>query len=127
MVKKFNDEITKEIIKLYEEGIPLKYCASAVGIDRTTIYRWVEKGKKAKSGKYHDFYLNMQRARASFIAHHQQKIAENKDWRASQYLLQVTSPDVYVVTEQTEVKSEVNIVNDDFKDLDIYKEHETIF
>ena len=90
----------------YGNGMPLKYCADSVGIARQTIYDWMNKGKKAKSGKYHDFYLEMQRAKSKFIAHHIQKIGENKSWMSSQYLLQVTDPEQFVVAEKQQIEAE---------------------
>ena len=66
----------------------------------------MNKGKKAKSGKYRDFYLDMQRAKSKFIAHHIGKIQDNKSWMSSQYLLQVTDPDEFVVAEKQKIESE---------------------
>ena len=66
----------------------------------------MNKGKKAKSGKYRDFYLDMQRAKSKFISHHLQKIEANKSWMSSQYLLQVTDPDEFVVAEKQKIESE---------------------
>lgn len=104
---KFSDEICECLIESYSNGIPLKYCADSVGIARQTVYDWMNKGKEQKRGKYHQFYLDMQKAKAKFILHHQMKIRDNKDWRASQYLLQCVDPDDYVVTEKKQVKAEV--------------------
>ena len=90
----------------HSEGLPLKYCADIVGIDRRTIYNWMEKGEKARSGKYREFYLDMQKARAKFILHHQRKIANSPSWMASQYLIQCVDPDEYVVAEKQKIESE---------------------
>ena len=90
----------------YGNGMPLKYCADSVGIARQTIYDWMNKGKKAKSGKYHDFYLEMQRAKSKFISHHLQKISDNKSWMSSQYLLQVTDAEQFVVAEKQQIEAE---------------------
>lgn len=106
---KFNDDITQNLVSFYSDGLPLKHCASAVGISRDTLYRWMKKGKEAKSGKYHQFYKDMQKARAKFIAYHQKKINDSKDWRASQYLLQVTSPADYVLENKYKIESEQKV------------------
>ena len=90
----------------HSEGLPLKYCADIAGVDRRTIYNWMDRGEKAKSGKYRDFYLDMQKARAKFILHHQRKIANSKSWMASQYLIQCVDPDEYVVAEKQKIESE---------------------
>lgn len=120
---KFNEETTKELIKKYSNGIPLKQCASAVGIDRSTVYLWMNKGKKSKKGKYHQFYLDMQRARAKFIAYHHKKINESNDWRASQYLLQVTDPEHYIVKKDINIesKSKVDYSSDNVFDKELFE------
>lgn len=111
MVTKFNDEITRRIVELHSEGVPIKYCADAVGIHRDTIYDWLNKGKKAKSGKYKKFYHDMQKARSDNIKYHLTKIADSKSWTASQYLLQVMDSETFVVAEkqQVEAKMEADI------------------
>ena len=103
---KFNEEICKCLVEFYADGIPLKYCADAVGINRSTIYDWMKKGEKAKSGKYKQFYLDMQKARAKFIAKNVKDIQDNKSWMAKQYLLQVTDPEQFVVAEKQQIESE---------------------
>ena len=103
---KFNEEICKCLVEFYADGIPLKYCADAVGINRSTIYDWMEKGAKAKSGKYKKFYLDMQKARAKFIQKNVKEIQDNKSWMAKQYLLQVTDPEQFVVAEKQHIEAE---------------------
>lgn len=107
---KFTEEVCQCLIENYSKGIPLKYCADAAGINRKTIYDWMNKGKKAKSGRYHQFYKDMQKAKSKFISHHLQKIGDSKSWMSSQYLLQVTDPEQFVVAEKQEM--EANVKND---------------
>lgn len=107
---KFNDEICECLVEFYSDGMPLKYCADAVGINRSTIYDWMKKGEKAKSGKYRKFYQDMQKARAKFIKKNMQDIQDSKSWMAKQYLLQVTDPEQFVVAEKQEM--EANVKND---------------
>ena len=106
---KFNEDTCKCLIENHGKGIPLKQCADIAGISRATLYNWMNKGEKSKRGKYHDFYLNMRRARAKFIAHHIQKVEDSKDWKASQYLLQCVEPESFVVKEKREIQAEANI------------------
>lgn len=105
---KFNEEITKQIIENHASGLTIKDCAAIAGIHRTLLHKWIKRGKEAKSGKYHDFYLAMKKARAEFIKVQLQRIAESKDWRASRYLLQTVDPENYVITEKQAVKAEVD-------------------
>lgn len=104
---KFNEETCKCIVENYSEGLTITDCADIAGVARETVHRWMKKGETARSGKYKQFYLDMQRARAKFKKHHHMKIAESKDWRASQYLLQVTDTERYVVTEKKQVEADV--------------------
>lgn len=106
-ITKFNEETCKCLVDNYSKGLTITDCANIAGIDRRTVHRWIEKGEKARSGKYKQFYLEMQKAKSRFKEHHLRKIAEAKDWRASQYLLQVTDSETYVVTEKKQVNADV--------------------
>ena len=103
---KFNEDTCQCLIENHGKGIPLKQCADIAGISRTTLYNWMNKGEKSKRGKYHDFYVDMQRARAKFISHHIQKIGNSNSWMASQYLLQCVDPDEFVVAEKQQIEAE---------------------
>jgi hypothetical protein len=115
---KFSEEICECLVENYGNGIPLKYCADSVGIARSTLYYWMDKGKNAKSGKYRKFYLEMQRAKSKFISHHMQKISESKNWQASQYLLQVTDTEQFIVKEKREIEANANIKTELIKQLE---------
>ena len=106
-ITKFNEETCKCLVDNYSKGLTITDCANIAGIDRRTVHRWIEKGEKARSGKYKQFYLEMQKAKSKFKEHHLRKIAEAKDWRTSQYLLQVTDSETYVVTEKKQVNADV--------------------
>ena len=103
---KFSEDTCKCLVENHGKGLPIKDCADIAGIDRTLVYKWMDKGKKSKRGKYHDFYVDMQRARAKFKAHHMQKIGNSNSWMASQYLLQCVDPDEFVVAEKQKIESE---------------------
>lgn len=104
---KFTPEIADKIVELHSKGLPIKYCAEAVGIGRKTVYNWLKKGEEAKSGRYCEFHRDMQMARADFIAYHHQQVASSKDWKAHQYLLQCVAPSDYVVEEKTKISADV--------------------
>lgn len=104
---KFNEQICKELCTAHENGLPLNACANLCGISRQSVHNWLKEGKNAKTGKKREFYNNWQRANARFQAYHLKKINDSKDWRASQYLLQVTSPDDYVIEEKTRINADV--------------------
>lgn len=128
---KFNSQICEELCALHSEGLPQKSCASLVGIDRKTLYNWIQKGKKAKSGKYRDFYLDWLKAEAEYEKEHLEHISNSPSWLAHQYLLQVKDPEMYVVAEKQEmdatvnadarVNADIDVTSDEFmkKELDI--------
>lgn len=103
---KFSDEICNCLIENYGKGLPLKYCADIAGVHRNTVTNWMNKGEAARSGKYREFYLDMQKARSKFISKNLQDIQDNKSWMAKQYLLQVTDPEQFVVAEKQQIEAE---------------------
>ena len=133
MATKFNDQICEELCVLHAEGLPQKTCADLVGIDRRTLYNWIQAGKNAKSGKKRDFYLRWIRSAAKFEREHLNKISDSTSWLAHQYLLQVKDPETYVVAEKQEmettvkadatVNADVDLTSDDFmnKELELMK------
>lgn len=106
MATKFNDQICEELCALHAEGLPQKSCADLVGIDRRTLYNWIQAGKNAKSGKKRDFYLRWIRAAAKYEREHLNKISDSTSWLAHQYLLQVKDPETYVVAEKQQIEAE---------------------
>lgn len=114
---KFNEEVCKCIVDNYSEGLSITDCADIAGVARETIHRWMKKGETARSGKYKQFYQDMLQARVKFKKYHIQKVAESKDWRASQYLLQVTDQN-FIVTEKKQVEANANIKTELIKALE---------
>jgi hypothetical protein len=117
MATKFNEQICEELCALHSEGLPQKSCADLVGIDRKTLYNWIQKGKKAKSGKYREFYINWIRASAKYEREHLNYISDSPSWMAHQYLLQVKDPETYVVAEKQEM--EANLKTDASVNVDM--------
>ena len=106
MATKFNDQICEELCTLHAEGLPQKTCADLVGIDRKTLYNWIQQGKKARSGKKRDFYIRWVRAAAKYEREHLNQISDSSSWLAHQYLLQVKDPETYVVAEKQQIEAE---------------------
>lgn len=102
---KFNEQVCEELCALHEEGLPQKSCADMLGIARKTLYNWLQKGEKAKSGKYRQFYLNWLRASARYERKHLGHISDSSSWLAHQYLLQVKDPETYVVAEKQQIEA----------------------
>ena len=106
MATKFNEQICEELCILHSEGLSQKTCADLVGIDRKTLYNWIQQGKKARSGKKREFYLRWIKAAAKYERVHLKKISDSSSWLAHQYLLQVKDPETYVVAEKQQIESE---------------------
>ena len=106
LMAKFSEDVCRCIVENYSEGLTISDCADIAGVARETVHRWMKKGENARSGKYKQFYIDMLRARAKFKKHHQRKIADSNSWMASQYLLQVTDPETYVIAEKQQIEAE---------------------
>lgn len=106
---KFNEERCSIILDARASGMTKKECAGIAGISDRTLDYWLEKGKNAKSGKYRAFYFEYLKANLEFVKYHRDKIAEHKDWHASQYLLQVNESGKYNQTQKVESKVEAEV------------------
>ena len=103
---KFSQDICNDLCQLYGQGLSQVDCAEICGINPRTLYRWIEKGKNAKSGKYRQFYLQWKKARAEYKRMHISKINNSPSWLAHQYMLQVMDPETYVVAEKQQIEAE---------------------
>ena len=66
MAKRYNQKLTPELSARFCEAISKGYSIGAacaeVGIARKTYYNWYNRGKEAKSGKYKQFYCDVDNA-----------------------------------------------------------------
>lgn len=106
---KFSEEVCSIILDARSSGMTKEECAGLAGISVRTLDRWLEKGEKAKSGKYRNFYVEYLKANLEFVKYHRDKISEHKDWHASQYLLQVNESGKYNQTQKVESKVEAEV------------------
>ncbi len=104
---KFSEELGERICALHKRGLPLKSCAKKCRINRSTLQRWLKKGKEARSGKYKEFYLDWLQADAEYELYHIDHISDAPSWLAHQYLLQVRDPETYVVADKQEMETTV--------------------
>ena len=52
---KLTSELANKILESLRAGIGRNATIEAAGVGRTTFYRWLELGVRARSGKYRDF------------------------------------------------------------------------
>ena len=92
---KFSNEIIKIILKARESGLNQKECASIAGINEATLYKWLNKGKKARSGKDKKFYDDFELAKIKSKLFHLKKIHEEEAWTASAWYLERVYPEEF--------------------------------
>jgi hypothetical protein len=61
---KLSPERANKILESLRAGIGRNATIEAVGVGRTTFYRWLELGAKTRSGKYRDFRNRIRQAEA---------------------------------------------------------------
>ena len=78
------------IIRAIKKGCTYKLAAELGGVHEATLHRWLAQGKKATHGKYADFYIKVQRARAEQAQLMLSRIEKHtlKDWKASAWMLE---------------------------------------
>jgi transposase len=99
------------IIKYIRNGAHLSHAANAVGIDDTTIYRWVKWGIEDPESLYGLFVEDLQRAKGLAILRNVtivQRAAED-DWNAAKWLLSVLDPQVF--GNKSTVKTELSTID----------------
>lgn len=121
MAKKYNAKLTPELSARFCEAISKGYSIGAacaiVGISRQTYYNWYDKGKNAKSGKYKQFYCDVDNAEDKATHRAEKPIIDAipRDAREAKWWLIKRRQDLYgerTYTEakiDAEVKSEVTV------------------
>ena len=122
---KFNDETIEIILKARESGLNQKECAEVAEINEATLYKWLNKGKEARSGKYKKFYNDFQIAKNRNKLFHLKKIHEAEAWTASAWYLERVYPEEFGRKDRMELnhegKVEVNkTVKEEEKEADEY-------
>ncbi len=71
-------------------------CAESAGLEPATVYKWMAVGKKESSGPFHDFFIEVKRARADgskmLLARIAKAGQDPKHWQANAALLAMTEP-----------------------------------
>lgn len=123
---KFNDDIRETIYELVSKGYTYKDICAVCGIVESTFYEWINRGKKAKSGKYKEFYLNVEKAKSlrknNLIDKLIEKTDARDDWKGYAWLLErgygdeFARPEVKIKQEvESKVEAEVKVP---FQDLE---------
>jgi len=88
---KLTKELIKEAYKLVAAGNYDKDVYPILGIDKSTWYRWLSEGEKAKSGLKREFYETIKKAEKEAIARNValiQRAAQEGNWQAAAWWLE---------------------------------------
>jgi DNA invertase Pin-like site-specific DNA recombinase len=89
---KFTEDVRETIYKLVRKGYPYKDICAVCDIDESTFYKWIDRGKKAKSGKYKEFVVELDKAKAerknNLVSELLEMGRSREDWKALAWLLE---------------------------------------
>ena len=93
---KLTPERQADFVKAVEAGGTYKMAAARIGVDESTVYAWLKKGREAESGVYHDFHHSAQVATDKcglrWLAEIQTLAKQKQDWKAYAWLLERRFP-----------------------------------
>ena len=114
---KFDSETTRRLVDLVRAGNYLDTAATAVGIHKTTLHRWLRLGRKQKHGLYRKFLNAVEKAQAESESRDVALIANasSDDWRAAAWRLERKAPQRYGLRVQVGVQEELEGVLDRLK------------
>ena len=104
LINKLSDEICNDI----KAGVPIVHAAISHGISQSTFYDRYNKGKKAKKGKFRDFYDDVEEAKSVAITLRARRIykAGQANWQADAWWLERVDPENFGRKDHHTVQSE---------------------
>jgi len=107
---KLTPELQERILQLIRKGNYIEVACAAVGIDKSTYYKWLQRGQQAKSGKYFDFFIAAKKAEreaeTAFLDRIREAAFKDKDWKAAAWYLERKYPERWGRKERHEVTGE---------------------
>lgn len=89
---KFSKDVCETIYELVSKGFTYKDICAVCDITEQTFNNWINRGKKAKSGKYREFYLTVEKCKAERKNNLKDELLElgrsKDDWRAIAWMLE---------------------------------------
>lgn len=91
------------ILKYVGAGMPYAYAAQSAGITDRTLYAWMARGRKEKSGIYVQFLHAIKKARSDAMLRNVAIIqtAAQKTWQAAAWWLERQFPDEFANSAAT--------------------------
>jgi hypothetical protein len=109
---KLDPALSQRIVDLIRAGNYLEVAATAVGIHKSTLHRWLSVGRKQKRGRFHKFLLQVEKAQAESESRDVALVAKaaGTDWRAAAWRLERKVPRRYGPRVQQAVQAELDAV-----------------
>ena len=91
---KLDPAVTQRIVDLIRAGNYLEVAATAAGVHRVTLHRWLRYGRKQARGRYRKFVDAVEKAQAEAESRDVALIAKaaGEDWRAAAWRLERARP-----------------------------------
>ena len=101
---KLNGELQKEMVALFHRGGFRNEVCGAVGISYVTFLSWMERGKKAKTGQFLEFFNAIKKAEAVGKLRHIANITRHSEqsWQASAWFLERRYPEEFRKVDRIE-------------------------
>lgn len=80
-----------KIVEAVRKGLPITYAGPLVGMDPSTVKRWLARGKREPDGVYRDFFAAIKTAQSEFVQSRMGRISQAADdgtWTAAAWLLE---------------------------------------
>lgn len=114
---KMEPAVTQRIVDLIRAGNYLEVAATAAGIHKSTLHRWLRYGRDQTRGRYRKFLTHVEKAQAESESRDVALIAKaaSTDWRAAAWRLEKKLPRRYGPRVQISVQQELDAVLDRLK------------
>lgn len=113
---KLTPELLEKISGYVEAGNFVDIACQACGINRSTYYRWKNRGETNNKGIYHDFCNTIKKAEAVGEVSHVEKIREGKSgWQSSAWWLERRFPDRWGKVDRVDLTSKGEGINRSIK------------
>lgn len=111
---KLDPAVTQRIVDLVRAGNHLEVAATAAGIHRSTLHRWLKAGKKQLRGRYRKLLESVEKAQAEAEARDVAIVAKAapEDWKAAAWRLERRAPWRYGFRVQLEVQQQLDAMLD---------------
>ena len=114
---KLDPLLAQRIVDLIRAGNYLEVAATAAGIHRSTLHRWLHHGRDQQRGRFRRFLTSVEKAQAEAESRDVALIAKAAvtDWKAAAWRLERKNPRKYGARVAVSVQQELDSVLDRLK------------